>query len=77
MVEGQPRGAAALRALEEEGRLFTTPAGVAAVLERDIKSVYLGLERGDIPSTRVGPRYQISVAWLRRQADGVPESGAA
>jgi hypothetical protein len=67
-VTDRLRGAAALAALE--GRLWATPAQVAAVLERDVKSVYFGLERGDIPSIRVGPRYQISVAWLRRAAEG-------
>jgi hypothetical protein len=64
------RGAAKLEALEAEGRLWATPAETADVLERDVKSVYAGLDRGDIPSVRVGPRYQISVAWLRRAAEG-------
>jgi hypothetical protein len=67
------KGAPALKALEEAGRLFATPGEVAAVLDRDIKSVYLGLERGQIPSIRVGPRYQISVAWLRKQASSTPD----
>lgn len=67
------KGAAALKALEEEGSLFGSPADVAAIMRRDIRTVYAGLERGEIPSTRVGQRYQIPVAWLRRQADGPSE----
>jgi hypothetical protein len=72
-VKDQLRGAAALTALEEAGKLWAIPAEVAAIMERDLKSVYAGLERGDIPSIRIGPRYQVSVAWLRRQANGVPD----
>jgi hypothetical protein len=67
------KGAPALKALEEAGRLFASPVEVAAVLDRDIKSVRAAVAHGDIPSIRVGPRYQVSVAWLRRQADGVPD----
>ena len=69
------KGADLLKALEEEGNLFASPADVAAIMRRDIRTVYAGLERGEIPSIRVGQRYQISIAWLRRQVDGVPEPG--
>jgi hypothetical protein len=72
VIDPQLRGAAALGALEDAGRLFAYPSEVAAVLERDLKTVYLGLKREEIPSTRVGQRYQIALAWLRRQAAGVP-----
>jgi hypothetical protein len=65
------KGRAALEALEQEGRLFAVPAEVAAVLERDLKSVRLGLHRNQIPHVRVGPRYQVLVAWLRRTANGL------
>jgi hypothetical protein len=65
------RGAAALEALEAAGKLWATPAQTADVLERDLKATYLALERGEIPSNRIGQRYNVPVAWLRRQADGV------
>lgn len=67
------RGAAALAALEAEGRLWCTPAQVADVMERDTRTIYGALERGEIPFTRVGQRYNIPTAWLRRQAAGLPE----
>ena len=73
IVGHQLRGAAALVALETEGRLFATPAEAAAVMRRDVRTIYAGLERGEIPSTRVGQRFHIPVAWLRRQADGPSE----
>ena len=66
----QLRGTAALKALESEGRLFASPAQVAAIMDRDIRTIYGALERGEIPSTRIGQRYSIPVAWLR-QASGV------
>ena len=72
MIDAQLKGAAALKALEEADRLFAYPSEVAAVLERDLKTVYLGLRREEIPSTRIGQRYQIAMAWLKRQAAGVP-----
>jgi hypothetical protein len=73
----RPRGRAALEALEAQGKLFAYPADVADIFEQDRKTIYLALERGTIPSTRIGQRYQIPVAWLRRQVDGVPERTAA
>ncbi len=69
----QLKGAAALTALEKDGRLFATPAEAAVILRRDVRTIYGGLERGEIPNTRVGQRFQIPVAWLRRQVDGLPE----
>lgn len=69
------KGAAALKALEREGNLFASPADVAVIMRRDIRTIYAGLERGEIPSTRVGQRYQVPMAWLRRQVDGLPEPG--
>jgi excisionase family DNA binding protein len=67
---GQLKGAAALAALESRGELFCFPADVAAVLGRNLKTIYPALERGEIPYTRVGQRYSIPVSWLRRAADG-------
>jgi len=65
------KGAAALAALEARGELFCFPADVAAVLGRNLKTIYPALERGEIPFTRVGQRYSIPVAWLRRAAEGL------
>jgi hypothetical protein len=65
------KGAEALAALESQGKLFGFPADVADVFNKDVKVVYRALERGEIPYTRIGQRYQISVAWMRRQVDGV------
>jgi hypothetical protein len=70
-MSGQLRGAPALEALEAAGKLWATPAQAADVLERDLRAVYTALERGEIPNNRVGQRYNVPVAWLRRQADGV------
>jgi excisionase family DNA binding protein len=72
---GQLKGAAALAALEARGELFGFPADVADVFGKDLKTVYRALENGEIPHTRIGQRYQIPVAWMRRQVDGtdVPE----
>lgn len=72
----QLKGAAALAAIVQDGRLFATPAEVAAIMDRDIRTVYGALERGEVPSTRMGQRYSIPVAWLR-QASGVPEQAQA
>jgi hypothetical protein len=69
----RPKGLVALTALEETGHLFCYPQDVADVLVKDLKTVYLALERGEIPYTRIGQRYQISLAWLRRQVDGIPD----
>ena len=63
-----------LAALEAEGRTFACPAEMAAIFDgRDIKSIYAGLERGEIPYTRIGQRYSIPVAWIRRQVDGLDQ----
>jgi len=71
------KGLAALTALEDSGKLFCFPADVARVIDKDLKTVYPALERGEIPHIRIGQRYHISVAWLRRQVDGTgePEPG--
>jgi excisionase family DNA binding protein len=67
---GQLKGGAALAALEARGELFGFPADVADVFGKDLKTVYRALENGEIPHTRIGQRYQISTAWMRRQVDG-------
>jgi hypothetical protein len=69
-------GEAALAELESKGKLFAFPADVAAVFGRDLRSIYLGLERGEIPHTRIGHRYSIPVAWLRRQVNGLDTPAA-
>ena len=73
VVTDQLKGAAALAALEASGQLFCFPADVAAVIGKDLRSVYAALNRGEIPCIRIGQRRHISVAWLRRQVDGEPE----
>jgi len=65
------RGLAALTALEDSERLFCYPQEAADVMGCDFKTVYSALERGEIPHTRIGQRYHIPVAWLRRQVDGL------
>jgi excisionase family DNA binding protein len=64
----QLRGAAALAALEKRGDLFTSPAEAARILKLDVRTVYGALERGQIPHTKIGQKYQIPVSWLRKQA---------
>ena len=70
MKDRSLKGRAALEALESEGRLFASPAEAAAVLERDHRTVRLAMARGEVPYTRVGNRFSISVHWLRRTAEG-------
>ena len=64
------RGAEALNALVAQGKLFCYAQDVADVMERDPRTVYDAIKRGEIPHTRIGQRYQVPVAWLRRQVDG-------
>jgi excisionase family DNA binding protein len=63
------KGREALEALEASGRLFCYPAEAADVIDKDHKTVYAAIERGEIPYTKIGQRYHISIAWLRRQVD--------
>jgi excisionase family DNA binding protein len=67
----QDKGAKTLADLEAQGRLFCTPAQAAVVLGRDYRTILAAVERGEVPSVRVGQRYSISVGWLRKVADGV------
>jgi len=73
------RGAALLEQLEHQGQLFCQPADTAAVTGKDPRTIYAAIKSGEIPSTKIGQRYHISVAWLRRQVDGtdVPAAGQA
>ncbi len=70
MIDQNLKGRAALEALERTGRLFAYPAEAAAVLERDHRTVRLAMKRGEVPYTRVGNRFSISIDWLRRTAEG-------
>ena len=65
------KGEAALKRMESRGQTWASPAETAHVVQRDVRTVYGALKRGEIPSTKVGQRYYVSVAWLRRQVDGV------
>jgi hypothetical protein len=51
-----------------KGKLFATVPETAAVLRSDPRSVRRSIAAGDIPSTPVGPRKLVPVAWLRRVA---------
>ena len=51
-----------------DGKLFASAPEVAAVLRSDPRSVRRSIVAGDIPATRVGPRWLVPVAWLRRAA---------
>lgn len=51
-----------------EGKLFATVPEAAVVLRSDVRSVRRSIAAGDIPSTPVGPRKLVPVAWLRRAA---------
>jgi hypothetical protein len=73
----QLKGAEALAALEKDGDLFASPAWTARIMRRDIRTIYAAIKSGEIPSIKIGQRYSVSVAWLRRQVDGVPEASAA
>src|SRR5947209_2696379 len=68
--QGKLRGAEALAALHDQGRLFGWPYEVAAVFERDQRTIYAGIRNGEIPCTKIGPRHQIPLAWVDRQVDG-------
>lgn len=49
-------------------KLFATVPEAAVVLRSDARSVRRSIAAGDIPSTPVGPRKLVPVAWLRRAA---------
>jgi excisionase family DNA binding protein len=61
------------------GRNFATAAEAKAILEVDERTIYAGIERGEIPATRMGNRWKIPVAWLRKEAglDGAPTAAPA
>jgi hypothetical protein len=63
-------GAAALEALEKRGDLFASATWTARILKLDVRTVYAALERDEIPHVRIGQKYQVPVAWLRKQAEG-------
>ncbi len=51
-----------------DGRSFALVGETAAILELDPRTVITAIQRGDIPSTRVGQQYRIPTAWLRAAA---------
>ena len=69
----QLKGAEALAALEKDGHLFASPAWTARIMRRDIRTIYAAIKNGEIPSIKIGQRYSVSVSWLRRRVDGLPE----
>lgn len=50
------------------GRLFADVPEAAAILGRDERTVRKAAAVGEIPSSKVGQKYLIPVAWLREQA---------
>jgi excisionase family DNA binding protein len=54
--------------LIQAGRHFATVAETCSILEVEERTIYAGIKNGEIPSTRVGNRHKIPVAWLRKAA---------
>lgn len=61
------------------GRWFATVTEAAEVLHVDRRTVCRAIDRGEIPSVRVGQQLRVPVAWLRERAmlDGGPLMPAA
>lgn len=57
-----------LDALLASGAAFTDPPTAAVILDADERTIRAAIKAGDIPATRVGQRWKIPVAWLRRAA---------
>ncbi len=57
-----------LDALVASGAAFTDTPTAAVILGADERTVRSAIKSGDIPAVRVGQRWKISVAWLRRAA---------
>jgi hypothetical protein len=49
-------------------QIFASTPEAATVLRSDPRSVRRGIAAGDIPATRVGPRWLIPTEWLRHAA---------
>jgi hypothetical protein len=54
-------------------RSFAEVWEVAALFRSDRRTIRAQCREGGIPSVKIGAEYRIPVAWLRRQADGVPD----
>lgn len=67
MTDGLPTAASEVL-VSLEGKLFASVPEAATVLRSDPRSVRRAIVAGDIPATRVGPRWLIPVPWLRRGA---------
>lgn len=50
------------------GRLFATASEVAAIMHVDSRTIRRGIERGEIPATRIGSTLRVPVAWIRAAA---------
>jgi excisionase family DNA binding protein len=53
---------------ELDGRYFADVPEVASITGRDERTIRKAAAAGEIPSTKVGNKYMIPVAWLREQA---------
>ncbi len=58
------------------GRLFADVPEVASITGRDERTIRRAAAAGEIPSTKVGSKYMIPVAWLRQQAGQATASAA-
>lgn len=60
---------------ELNGRLFADVPEVASITGRDGRTIRRAAAAGEIPSTKVGNKYMIPTAWIRKQA-GQPAAAA-
>jgi excisionase family DNA binding protein len=51
-----------------DGRLFLTPAEVAALFDADPRTIRKAAQEGKIPGTKVGAFWKIPTSWVRQQA---------
>jgi excisionase family DNA binding protein len=58
-------------------RLFADVTEAAAILRYDPRTVRRAIEAGDIPAVRVGERWRIPTAWLRKQAGQATDAASA
>jgi excisionase family DNA binding protein len=54
-----------------KGRNFAKVFEVAAIFERDRRTIRTAIRNGDIPAVKIGAEYLIPVAWVLAQAQAV------
>lgn len=60
---------------EQGGRAGYTPTELAGMLGVPSSTVYTGIRRGQIPSSKIGRRIVVPAAWLDRFLEGKEEGG--